>query len=219
MPRIERYRTIVWDFNGTLVDDLGIGIGAINALLGRRGMPQILSYDAYHEVFCFPIEEYYRRLGFDFSVEPYEVLAHEWVREYRAREGSAPLREGAEHLLRRFRLCGLRQAVLSATEEKMLGEQLDALGIRGFFESVIGRGDIYASDKVALAAANAHRFTGGGVLVIGDTEHDVRMAEALSADVILLEGGHSSSSALSAIGCEIVSDLAELERRLFDADA
>ena len=219
MPRIDTYRTVVWDFNGTLLDDLGIGIGAINALLARRGMPIIRSRDAYHEVFCFPIEEYYRRLGFDFSREPYEVLAVEWVKEYRARERTAPLREGALRLLSLFRERGLRQAILSATEETMLREQLSELGILPYFEAVIGRGDIYASDKVALAAANAGRFADGRVLVIGDTVHDLEMARALSADAVLLEGGHSSDGALAALGCEVASDLLALERRLLDADA
>ena len=60
------YQTVVWDFNGTLLDDLGIGIASINALLARRGMPLVESHDAYHRIFCFPIREYYRRLGFEF---------------------------------------------------------------------------------------------------------------------------------------------------------
>jgi phosphoglycolate phosphatase len=207
MPRIDAYRTVVWDFNGTLLDDLGIGIGAINALLSRRAMPEIRSYDAYHEVFCFPIEEYYRRLGFDFSREPYEVLAVEWVKEYRARENTAPLRDGARSLLSRFRAHGLRQAVLSATEETMLREQLSSLGILPYFEAVIGRGDIYASDKVALAAANAHRFGDGRVLVIGDTVHDFAVAQAMNADCILVAAGHHSYEKLIPCGVPVVRDL------------
>ena len=219
MLKIERYRTVVWDFNGTILDDLGIGIGAINALLRKRGMKQIASHDEYHEVFCFPIVEYYRRLGFDFAKEPYEELAVEWVREYRAREGEAPLRAGVERLLGRFRDARLRQVVLSATEEGMLTEQISSLGLSSYFERVIGRDDIYASDKVAIAKASADLFADGHVLVIGDTEHDVKMAEALGADVVLLQGGHTSSRALLTLGCEVASDLVELERRLFDADA
>ena len=129
MRPISEYGTVVWDFNGTLLDDLGIGIRAVNALLRRRGMKTLASPEEYHAVFCFPIEEYYRRLGFDFSREPYEELAVEWVREYRAIEGTAPLRSGAVELLSRLRARGIRQVVLSATEENMLREQLSALGI------------------------------------------------------------------------------------------
>ena len=214
MKALSEYGTVVWDFNGTLLDDLGIGIRAVNALLARRGMRTISSPEEYHAVFCFPIEEYYRRLGFDFSREPYEELAVEWVREYRAIEGSAPLREGALSLILRLREAGLCQIVLSATEETMLGEQLRALGIAGYFDEILGRSDIYAESKLALAERLAERLS-GGVLVIGDTEHDLETARVLGADAVLLRGGHTSDGALASLGCELADGLPMLEERLF----
>ena len=207
------YRNIVWDFNGTLLDDLGIGIRAVNALLRRRSLPTLGSTEEYHAVFCFPIEEYYRRLGFDFSREPYEVLAVEWVSEYRAIEHTAPLRKGARELIAAFSRAGVRQIVLSATEEHMLREQLSALGILDCFDLVLGRSDIYAESKLALAEALAPRLS-GRTLVIGDTSHDLESAKALSADAILLRGGHTSDASLDALGCEVADDLIVLERRL-----
>ena len=217
MRHATEYQTVVWDFNGTLLDDLGIGIASINALLARRGMPLVESHDAYHRIFCFPIREYYRRLGFDFSREPYEELAVEWVNEYRSREGQAPLRAGAESLLRRLASLGIRQIVLSATEQGMLLEQLQALGVAHYFDRIIGRDDIYASDKVALARSSASLFGDGRILVIGDTVHDLETAAALGADAVLLLGGHTSRDALEALGCAFCRDLETLEGRLFDA--
>ena len=214
MKPLSQYSTVVWDFNGTLLDDLGIGIRAVNALLSRRGMRTISSPEEYHAVFCFPIEEYYRRLGFDFSREPYEVLAVEWVREYRAIEGSAPLREGALSLILRLCEAGVRQIVLSATEETMLGEQLRALGIAEYFDEILGRSDIYAESKLALAERLSERLS-GGVLVIGDTEHDLETARVLGADAVLLRGGHASDEALASLGCELADGLPMLEKRLF----
>ncbi len=217
MRPASEYGTVVWDFNGTLLDDLGIGIRAVNALLRRRGMRTLASPEEYHAVFCFPIEEYYRRLGFDFSREPYEVLAAEWVREYRAIERTAPLRSGAERLLSRLGASGVRQTVLSATEETMLREQLSALGILHFFDAVLGRRDIYAESKLALAESLRGNLA-GRALFIGDTEHDLEAARILGADAVLLRGGHTSDGALAALGCEVADDLAALERRLFHAD-
>lgn len=214
MRPIAEYGTVVWDFNGTLLDDLGIGIRAVNALLLRRGMKPIASAEEYHSLFCFPIEQYYRRLGFDFSREPYEVLAVEWVREYRAIERTAPLREGALSLLSRLGSAGVRQIVLSATEQTMLGEQLRTLGIFGFFDLVLGRSDIYAESKLALAESLRGSLT-GRALVIGDTEHDLDAARVLGADAVLLRGGHASDAALLALGCELADDLPTLEGRLF----
>ncbi len=207
------YRNIVWDFNGTLLDDLGIGIRAVNALLRRRGLKPLRSPEEYHAVFCFPIEEYYRRLGFDFSREPYETLAVEWVKEYRAIEHTAPLRKGARELISAFREAGLTQTVLSASEAGMLGEQLSALGILDSFDLVLGRSDIYAESKLALAETLRPRLT-GRTLVIGDTSHDLESARILAADAILLRGGHTADGVLDALGCEVEDDLISLRRRL-----
>ena len=63
---------ILWDWNGTLLDDTEISRGVLNGLLSRRGLPTV-SLERYREIFTFPIIDYYRKAGFDFSVEPYEV--------------------------------------------------------------------------------------------------------------------------------------------------
>ena len=77
-----KYTDIIWDFNGTILDDVDAGIVSVNKLLSDRGLPTIESKEEYRKVFRFPIIEYYRALGFDFEREPYEVLAPLWVSEY-----------------------------------------------------------------------------------------------------------------------------------------
>ena len=53
-----KYSHVLWDFNGTLLDDVGIGMDSINALLRPRKIPTLDSREAYRKVFRFPIEEY-----------------------------------------------------------------------------------------------------------------------------------------------------------------
>ena len=75
-----KYTDIVWDFNGTLLDDIRAGIDAVNEMLARRDLATIQSVEQYRELFCFPIIDYYAKLGFDFEKEDYySVLAPEWV--------------------------------------------------------------------------------------------------------------------------------------------
>ena len=74
---------VIWDFNGTLLDDVQAGIDSVNTLLVEREIPTVESVEKYREVFRFPIIDYYRALGFDFDAEPYEIIAHEWVENYR----------------------------------------------------------------------------------------------------------------------------------------
>ena len=49
------YTYCIWDFNGTLFDDIDAGIKAVNTLLAERGLPTLDSKEKYHQVFDFPI--------------------------------------------------------------------------------------------------------------------------------------------------------------------
>ena len=102
-----KYTHILWDFNGTIFDDIGASIAAVNTLLAERGLKTLDSKEKYQEVFDFPIIDYYRRIGFDFDKEPYEDIAVEWVAEYTAREKTANTVEGVRELMELFKNNGL----------------------------------------------------------------------------------------------------------------
>ena len=57
---------VIWDWNGTLLDDATACVAAINALLERRLLPQV-THQQYLDIFDFPVRNYYLQLGFDFS--------------------------------------------------------------------------------------------------------------------------------------------------------
>jgi len=64
---------IIWDWNGTILDDRWLTIAAMNSVLARRNMDEITE-DQYLQVFTFPVIEYYRRLGFKFEKEPFSYF-------------------------------------------------------------------------------------------------------------------------------------------------
>ena len=53
---------IVWDWNGTLLDDVDAGIGALNRMLADRGLPAI-TRDFYRARFRFPVRPLYFEIG------------------------------------------------------------------------------------------------------------------------------------------------------------
>ncbi len=199
------YSLVIWDFNGTLFDDLGIGIEAVNRLLLRRGLKKIESAEEYHKVFGFPIIEYYKRLGFDFEKESYELLAKEWVKEYTALESTAPLRSFVKELLMKISALGISQVILSASEKNMLVRQVEALGVREYFDEILGTEDIYAYGKEEMAKRWMANKNAESALVIGDTEHDADVAKKIGADCILICGGHQSKETLEKCGVPVVS--------------
>ena len=145
-----KYTHVIWDFNGTILDDVQTGIESVNTLLKERGLPIIENVKEYHKVFGFPIIDYYRRLGFDFEKEPYSVIAPLWVALYLENVKRAPIFPDVKEMLEKFKKMGLSQIILSATEHQMLTAQLDDLKIRHFFDEILGLDNIHAESKVEL---------------------------------------------------------------------
>lgn len=204
--RFSDYQHVVWDFNGTILDDVAVDIEIVNLLLQRRNLPIIPTREAYWEVFGFPIEDYYRRIGFDFSKESYAEVAKEWVKEYRLREPCAAIREGVLPLLDFISARGIPQTVISASEAGILREQLTRLGIADYFEEICGIDNIYAASKTSLALSWVETRRPGRVLMIGDTDHDAETASAAGFDLVLVSGGHMSPSALQKTGQRVFLD-------------
>ncbi len=205
-----KYTHLMWDFNGTIFDDAEAGIKAVNKMLAERGLDIIPSRERYKELFDFPIEDYYRSLGFDFDVEPYEVLAPIWVALYDKNAEEAGLCEGVKETMAKVSELGICQSVLSACEIGMLKRYLKKLGVDGYLCEVMGLDNIHARSKLALAYEWIEKNKDAGVLMIGDTTHDYETAMALGADCVLYAGGHQSREKLERCGCPVIDKIEEI---------
>ena len=206
----KEYTHCIWDFNGTLLDDVDACIRAINELLLLHGARTVKSREEYKEIFKFPVRQYYEDVGFDFSVEPYESLSVKWIEKYLEYSKDARICKGADNAISFFEQKGIKQILLSATEEKMLRSQLSSMGLLNTFDEVIGRGDIYAGSKVENALAWRKRNPDAVAILIGDTEHDFESAQAIGAECFLVTSGHQSRKRLENTGAKVFDSLDEL---------
>ena len=200
----------MWDFNGTIFDDVGAGIDAVNKMLSERGLNVIESRERYKEIFDFPIEEYYRGLGFDFDKEPYEYLAPIWVDLYNRNAEHAELCRGVKETMESVREMGVEQSVLSACELGMLNRYLKKLGVDVYLSEVMGLDNIHARSKLALAYEWIEKNKDARVLMIGDTTHDYETARALGADCVLYAGGHQCREKLEKCSCPVINEIEEI---------
>ena len=199
-----KYTHVIWDFNGTIFDDVNIGIEAVNAMLTARRMAPVDSVEKYREIFCFPIKEYYRRCGFDFEAEDYEsILAPEWVREYKLREHTAHLCDGVKEALEFFSSHGIKQSVVSASKQDTLLSQINRLGISRYFEDIVGCNNFYAYGKQDILCEFTERNNSDKLVLIGDTEHDADVAKVAGIDCVLMLTGHASAATLEKCGCNV----------------
>ena len=202
---------IIWDWNGTLLNDLDLCIASINQLLKNRKLP-LLNHSTYRDVFSFPVKEYYRAIGFDFSRENFEVPAKEFIDLYDNGVENCPLHESAREVLKFFREVGVRQFVLSAMKQPMLEKTLKHNGIFSFFEGVAGLNDHYAVSKVERGKELLSDFMIDPVnaWMIGDTNHDFEVARELGLNCVLVADGHQSESRLKQTGAKVISGLNQL---------
>lgn len=210
-----KYSHIIWDFNGTILDDVQICIDSVNTLLAARGLPVLSSLEAYRAVQEFPIINYYVKLGFDFSKESFDDVAKEWVAEYWKRFPKSTVYPEVLETIKDCRSKGMVQVLLSATELKMLQKQVEALQIGDFFDEVCGMDNIYAHGKVSLAQKWRAEHPDANVLFVGDTDHDLAVAREIGADCVLFSGGHQSRERLSAKGCSVIDAFSELKNYLY----
>ena len=209
------YKYIIWDFNGTVIDDVEIGIKSVNPLLLSRGLKTIDSLEDYHRAFTFPIKEYYRNLGFDFNSEPYEKIAHEWVANYEALTGEIHLVDGVCELVDALAAQGAKQMILSASEGKLLTRQLESFGIKDKFSKILSLDNIYAHSKVDIAKEYFESVQDKSeYLMIGDTDHDADVARAVGIDAVLVACGHMSRERLEETGFPVYDDMTELHKAI-----
>jgi len=206
--------TVIWDFNGTLVDDVDVIVQSVNPQLEKRGIAP-LTTESLREIFGFPIEEYYRRLGVTFEDESMEDLATDFFAEYAPRLRECRLHSGVIETLDAFAARSARQFVLSAMEEGMLHEMLRSLGIFDRFEAAYGLEHQKGDSKVARAQQLVGDFglDPQTTLLIGDTDHDGDVASELGMSTVLVATGHQSAQRLRATGHAVIDTLS----RLFDA--
>jgi phosphoglycolate phosphatase len=205
------YRHVIWDWNGTLLDDVELCIDIMNGLLRRRGLPT-MDRTRYHAVFDFPVSAYYSRLGFDFSRDSFEQLSIEFIADYDARRWESRLYPPARAVLAGIQRAGVTQSILSAYRGETLRETVAHFGLVPFFIRLTGLDNIYAHSKTELGRAWVAELglPAGDILLIGDTLHDLEVARELGVDCVLVATGHHPADRLRRATGGVLDDLGGL---------
>ena len=215
MPMHNKIESVIWDFNGTLIDDLDLVVRTVNTQLTKRDLSP-LTAEAYRDVFGFPVEDYYRRIGVTFENESMADLSADFFADYAPALNDCPLHDGALDTLRQLQTRGLKQFVLSAMEEGMLRGMIRHLGIQDFFDGVYGLSHQEADSKVSRGSELLKDFDiePRTALLIGDTDHDAEVGEELGASIALVALGHQSEARLRQTRYAVYSSYRELKQAL-----
>lgn len=204
-------KIIIWDWNGTLLNDAEYCVMCMNNVLEKRQMQKI-DIEQYRNFFTFPVKDYYESIGFNFDKEDFEIPAMEFIDQYYPNLDLANLHCGAEDVLSFFKDLGLKQLVLSAMEHTNLIKSLTDKGIISFFDDISGINDHYAHSKLDIGRNIIQKLgaTNSQILIVGDTIHDFEVATGLGVDCVLVSNGHQSRKRLLQVTSNVISSLEEI---------
>ena len=206
---------IIWDFNGTLLSDAQLGADCDNHVFDTLGLPRI-TIDDYRRHMTMPVRDFYTALGVDLNVYKYETISRLWLDRFNQHAVAVGLVPGALELTARMKRSGYTQSILSASYEKSLLAQCQALGLAAYMDEISGLGDESAQKKTDIGRAQMKRLglDGGDCVLVGDMVADSELADVLGVACVLVPWGHNSEERLAATGRTICRSMEELEKTL-----
>lgn len=206
---------LVWDWNGTLLDDIHAVIGATNAAFAEIDLAPI-TLEQYRETYCVPIPKFYERLLGRLPTEAeWDRMDGIFHRHYAEQRVACALTEGVEELLAQWRRAGRSQSLLSMYGHEHLVPVVRGYGIESHFVRVDGRTGPSGGSKAQhmerhfVALEEIARISPEHAVVIGDAVDDAVAAAHVGARAVLYTGGSHSRSSLEAAGVPVVDTLAE----------
>ncbi len=206
-----KYQHIVWDWNGTLVDDAELCVVILNQILNDYGkMPVDRAF--YLDNFSFPVCEYYKSLGLPSCGPEYQEISQRFIEEYRKKHHICKLQKSSVKMLSYIKGCGISQSVLSAGNIADVLDFVEYHKLSDFFTIISGVYHTNATGKSDVAHKHLNQIQActSEILLIGDTLHDFEIATDLKVDCVLYSKGHNSKNRLLEASNSVINDLEEL---------
>ena len=210
------YKHIIWDWNGTLVNDAWLCVEIMNNILKRRNMKTI-SIDNYCDLFKFPVKDYYQLLGFNFIKESFIKLGKEFIKEYKIRCYEPSLQPNVPAILNNLLAQNITHSILSAQHQTLLNQTIKFYKLDDLFIEIQGLNNYSADSKIKIgekliSKLNIHN---NKILLIGDTEHDYDVADYLNINCILISHGHCNYNRLKKTKSPVITNLLQLNNYLY----
>lgn len=203
------FKNLIFDWSGTLVDDMGPVIEATNAVLGKYG---IAPYDreGFRRGFRLPYREFYEEILPGVSLE--ELEAH-FRPAFDAAVSTVTVLPHAREKLEWARARGMRMFVLTSMDADAFVRQLHEFGMEDYFEKtyagVLDKRDLI--DNII----ETHGLIREETAFVGDMTHDIETARHGGISSIAVLTGYHHAEVLAEVRPDItVPDLGVLVRML-----
>lgn len=204
------FRNLIFDWSGTLVDDLGPVIEATNAVLAKYAIAA-LDREAFRRAFRLPYPEFYAEL---LPQIPLDELEAHFRPAFAAALTPVTVLPFAREKLEWCSALGIRTFVLTSMDTLAFERQMDAFGLRHHFEATYS--GVLDKRELIHEILTTHRLNPAETAFVGDMTHDVETARHGGISSIAVLTGYNHAEILAAVRPDItVPDLGVL-RSLLD---
>ena len=203
---------LVWDWNGTLLDDLSLVVSSTNEAFAAVG-GRAVDADEHRQQFRRPVADFYAEiLQRAVDAEEFGRLDRIFHDAYRLGLTTTSLAADAMAALKSW---DGTQSLLSMWFHEELVPAVETYGLAGVFARVDGlRTEVGGDLKAGHLARHleALGLTGDDAVLIGDSLDDGAAADAVGAGCVLYTGGFTHPARLRASGRPVADTLVEAVR-------
>jgi phosphoglycolate phosphatase len=211
-----RYRLIVFDWDGTLMDSTaGIAL-SIQEAARDMGLP-VPAYEAASHVIGLGLQDALRTAVPSLPDVRYPDFVDLYRKHFLAQQETMVLFPGVLELLDELRGRAHQLAVATGKSRRGLDHALQVTGLGSYFRTSRCADETRPKPHPAmlLELMRAHAVDPGEVLMIGDTSHDLGMAKSAGVDAVAVcYGAHPQESLLAWRPRGCVGSVGELRQWL-----
>ena len=208
------FRNLIFDWSGTLCDDLELTIEATNYVLSHYGIPP-LDKATFRAEFQLPYPAYYARKT---PGVPLEELENHYRCAFDRSATKVSLLPHAAAFLRFCAARGIRCFVLTSMDPPAFLLQAKELGVLSFFEHV--HSGIRHKDTYITGLMQQHALNPEETAFIGDMQHDIHAAHSAGITSVAVLTGYNNAAQLAEAEPDlIIPDLRTLQNLLSRSSA
>jgi phosphoglycolate phosphatase len=189
----EMINSIIWDWNGTVLNDVDNNVNAVNMILQKRNLA-VISKEEYRRKIKIPIKQFYNDIGLKINdSETYNLITNDYWEYYNmGYKNNTKINDDIENILNELKRNGITNYLLSATQHDKLIKQVNDKGMEIYFKEIIGNNNYEVKSKFERAQEliKKENLKVNNTILVGDMINDYELAEELGVKCILYSNGH-----------------------------
>ena len=201
-------KNVIFDWSGTLSDDLTPVYHASMLIFKKLGKKQI-SLEEYRHEFTLPYMNFWNKYFPKIKKENIDKLFSKFIYEVE----KPKLYKGVEKLIEKLHLKKKKMIIISSHPQKKLISEVKSYDFYNFFKEI--NGSVHNKTEIILEILKRNNFNPSETIYVGDMTHDIDAGKKAGVTTVAVDWGYQLKEKLISKNPDyIVSNIADLNKLL-----